>query len=213
MSRITGRIVAGCQIRAARSLLYWSRHDLARAAGVHCNAVAYWEQTVAVPTGRREAHACARIRETFHQAGVEFVGHAKPGVRLVENANYCMRPPSRARARHGVKRYLPPWEMLVRTKTVATVAARGKQLSTCGARTRTGSPCRRKGLDNGRCRNHGGLSSGPKSLAGRARVAEAQRKRWAKWRDCAAAAQVRQGPNDGGKIASAARSEHGRAND
>jgi hypothetical protein len=35
---------------------------------------------------------------------------------------------------------------------------------------------------NGRCRNHGGLSSGPKSEGGRQRIAEAQRQRWERWR-------------------------------
>ncbi|MSQ49747.1 MAG: hypothetical protein EXR30_05085 [Betaproteobacteria bacterium] len=46
--------------------------------------------------------------------------------------------------------------------------------STCGAYARsTGKPCRRPPANlnypykgNGRCRNHGGLSTGPKTLAG-----------------------------------------------
>jgi hypothetical protein len=33
-----------------------------------------------------------------------------------------------------------------------------------------------------RCRFHGGLSTGPKTAAGRARIAEAQRRRWNAWR-------------------------------
>ena len=40
----------------------------------------------------------------------------------------------------------------------------------CGAKTRAGHPCRRKALPNGRCRNHGGLSTGPKTLDGRRRA-------------------------------------------
>jgi hypothetical protein len=36
-----------------------------------------------------------------------------------------------------------------------------------------------KGLGHGgRCRNHGGLSTGPKTEPGRQRIAAAQRKRW-----------------------------------
>lgn len=47
----------------------------------------------------------------------------------------------------------------------------------CGARTRAGHPCRRKGLGKGgRCPNHGGLSTGPRTEAGRQRIAEAQRR-------------------------------------
>ena len=99
MSRLLGRIVTGNQIRAARSLLDWSRAKLARTAGLHPNAIAYWEQTPVILTGRREPHACMRIRKALHDAGIEFVGHAKPGVRLCHNANYVSRPPSRARAR------------------------------------------------------------------------------------------------------------------
>jgi transcriptional regulator with XRE-family HTH domain len=182
MTKVMGGIVMGNQIKAARSLLGWTQHELADAARVHPNAVAYWEQTVAIPTGRHQPHACRKMGEALHRSGVEFFGHAKPGVRLVQNHNYCGRPPSRARARHGVKRFLPPWAMLARTKTVPSVVARRQPSSPCGARTRSGAPCRRSGLDNGRCPNHGGLSSGPKSIAGRQRIAEAQRRRWAEWR-------------------------------
>ena len=47
----------------------------------------------------------------------------------------------------------------------------------CGARTRAGQPCRApvvKGKN--RCRMHGGLSTGPKTEAGRERVREGYRK-------------------------------------
>lgn len=45
---------------------------------------------------------------------------------------------------------------------------------TCGAKSkRTGQPCKRTDLhDNGRCKFHGGLSTGPKSEAGKARTAQ-----------------------------------------
>jgi hypothetical protein len=44
----------------------------------------------------------------------------------------------------------------------------------CGARTRAGSPCRSPAMSNGRCRLHGGLSTGPTSLEGLARLAQAR---------------------------------------
>ena len=97
MSKHTGRIVVGGQIRAARALLGWSRAQLAAAAGLNVNSITYWEATTVI-FAKREPHACARIRQALHQAGVEFVGHAKPGVRLVENTNFVMRP-HRVRAR------------------------------------------------------------------------------------------------------------------
>lgn len=50
----------------------------------------------------------------------------------------------------------------------------------CGAFARsTGQPCQAKALANGRCRNHGGLSTGPTSFAGKLAVAAATSKRLA----------------------------------
>ena len=40
----------------------------------------------------------------------------------------------------------------------------------CGAKTRAGVPCRNLPMKNGRCRMHGGLSTGPKTAAGLARA-------------------------------------------
>lgn len=43
----------------------------------------------------------------------------------------------------------------------------------CGARTRAGTPCKMRGLfRSGRCKLHGGLSTGPKSEAGKAKSAQ-----------------------------------------
>ena len=53
----------------------------------------------------------------------------------------------------------------------------------CGAMTRKGRPCvRRPVRGNKRCPNHGGLSTGPRTLEGKARIAAVQRERWRKWR-------------------------------
>jgi hypothetical protein len=53
----------------------------------------------------------------------------------------------------------------------------------CGAKTRRGTSCRRKGTGRGgRCRLHGGKSTGPKTQEGLERIAAAQRKRWQRWR-------------------------------
>jgi len=53
----------------------------------------------------------------------------------------------------------------------------------CGAKTRIGSPCQMKPVPGARrCRLHGGLSTGPTTVAGRDRIAKAQRWRWARWR-------------------------------
>jgi len=40
----------------------------------------------------------------------------------------------------------------------------------CGAKTRSGAPCRNLPMKNGRCRMHGGASTGPKTAAGLAKA-------------------------------------------
>jgi hypothetical protein len=43
----------------------------------------------------------------------------------------------------------------------------------CGAKNRRGTPCMCPAMPNGRCRLHGGLSTGPKTLAGIERIRQA----------------------------------------
>src|SRR6202521_6463985 len=60
---------------------------------------------------------------------------------------------------------------------------RRKRRPTCGAKNRAGNPCRvRVEPGKRRCRFHGGLSTGPRTAEGRARIAETQRRRWAEFR-------------------------------
>jgi hypothetical protein len=50
----------------------------------------------------------------------------------------------------------------------------------CGAYARsTGNPCQAKALNTGRCKNHGGMSTGPKTAEGRQAIAQATRQRMA----------------------------------
>lgn len=54
---------------------------------------------------------------------------------------------------------------------------------TCGAKTRKGTPCKRKDLHkSGRCKLHGGLSTGPRTEEGREGCRQAALRRWAKVR-------------------------------
>jgi hypothetical protein len=55
----------------------------------------------------------------------------------------------------------------------------------CGARTRCGGACRQPAMTNGRCRMHGGLSTGPRTPEGLARA------RRARWKHGACSAEVR----------------------
>lgn len=46
----------------------------------------------------------------------------------------------------------------------------------CGAKTRRATTCRQPAMKNGRCRLHGGKSTGPKTAAGIRRIQEANTK-------------------------------------
>ena len=53
-----------------------------------------------------------------------------------------------------------------------------KQKTKCGAYARTtGNPCRARAMPNGRCKLHGGMSTGPKTTEGRQAIAQATRQR------------------------------------
>jgi len=53
-----------------------------------------------------------------------------------------------------------------------------RQKLKCGAYARTtGNTCQAKALCNGKCKNHGGLSTGPKTPEGREAIAQSTRQR------------------------------------
>ena len=55
-----------------------------------------------------------------------------------------------------------------------------RQKIKCEAYARsTGSPCKAKAMTNGRCKNHGGMSTGPKTPEGRQAIAQTTRQRMA----------------------------------
>lgn len=55
-----------------------------------------------------------------------------------------------------------------------------KHKKQCGAHARTtGAPCRAKALPNGRCKLHGGMSTGPKTPEGRQAIGAATKARMA----------------------------------
>jgi hypothetical protein len=53
--------------------------------------------------------------------------------------------------------------------------------SLCGARRKyDGAPCEAKALPNGRCKLHGGLSTGPRTAEGRSRISAGVKAAWAR---------------------------------
>ncbi len=71
-------MISGAQVRAARGLLGWARHELARRAVVS-DATAY-----ALENARGSAvnvDAMAAVQATLEAAGIEFFNGDAPGVR------------------------------------------------------------------------------------------------------------------------------------
>lgn len=83
--------------------------------------------------------------------------------------------------KHGIDRAIDRYSLpLLATKALLA----GKPYTPpvvilCGARTRTGAPCKRKPIPGKkRCRNHGGLSTGPRTVEGKAKALACLRLRW-----------------------------------
>ena len=169
-------IVLGAQIRAGRALLDWSRKELATRARLHSNSVAYWEGTERI-SGRQSA--CERIEAAMRTEGVVFFTKPHPGAYL------CVEPPVSGHRSgspaHGVLPSRQKGAGRTKSRTPGGLMI-DMSLSSCGAKTRKGTPCANKPMANLRCRLHGGLSRGPTTVAGRRRIAEAQRNRWERWR-------------------------------
>ena len=70
-----------------------------------------------------------------------------------------------ANARQNPAHRLPDWRI---TMPLAHASPR------CGARTRASLPCKGPAMPNGRCRMHGGTSTGPRTPEGLQRIRKAR---------------------------------------
>jgi hypothetical protein len=70
----------------------------------------------------------------------------------------------------------------------------------CEAHARTtGNPCQAKALTNGRCKNHGGMSTGPRTAEGKRAIAQATAMRMASGQQEKALAGLRAWLDAGGR--------------
>ncbi len=167
-------MTTGKELRAARKQAGLSQIALAKQAKIGRHAVSYWENKPHVdPRG----WAPKRMAEIL---GAE---------NLPDYWTY------NARAREwGVSGNSPselaerPYQAQMRRLAEAAVLRRARLRVLCGARTRKGVACRNMSEPGRRrCKFHGGKSTGAKTPEGLARIAEAQRKRWARRREAFAA--------------------------
>lgn len=68
------------QVRAARALLRWEQRQLAEASGVSLPSIKRLESQPGVLAAH--GRTILEIQKAFERAGVEFLNHGAPGVRL-----------------------------------------------------------------------------------------------------------------------------------
>ena len=142
--------MTGEDLKAQRMARRLSRPALAAMAGLHPDSVKYWERK-----GSLDLRGYAVVR-MLAALGLE-----------------ALTKRHRTRIRGNYATITRAWDGVL-GETSASPRNRA-----CGARTRKGAPCRAKPIPGkARCKFHGGLSTGPRTPEGRARVAEAQRRRW-----------------------------------
>jgi DNA-binding XRE family transcriptional regulator len=160
--------LTGAELRAARKAAGLTQVALAERVAVSRDTVQYWEAKPVIcrwGAGKRMAEALG-LRVYWHS-------NARAG-------GWGIRWQEQEDARIAA--------MLV-TLRAATLAREAQRLARmrvlCGAKTRKDTPCRCKSeAGKRRCKFHGGKSTGPKTQEGRDRIAEAQRRRWARVKEC-----------------------------
>lgn len=158
--------MTGAELASIRKAAGMSQTKLAQRAGIGRHAVSYWE---CKPQVDRRAWAVDRMADALELPALVPVSQV-PQLRV------------NLRALIAAQRDAIVLEML------RAVEARMKHIASnrrvrCRAKTRIGTACRnRSEPGKRRCKFHGGKSTGAKTTEGRARIAEAQRLRWAKWR-------------------------------
>lgn len=156
--------MTGEDLKRARLSLGLSRRALAELTELHPDSIRYWERQ---PRVDLHCYAPDRILTALGLRDLVRWG-VYPSKRFTPaNLRGFL---SSTRARGGV----------LADKGKSSLKGPRKR---CGAQTRKGTPCRAKALPGRtRCKYHGGASTGPRTAEGKARIAEAQRKRWAAWR-------------------------------
>jgi hypothetical protein len=133
----------------------------ARASGFLDRAAGVWDERANLEA-LRMAGLMVRLMDGVQRLAPRLRGAALAGPALAPAS-----PPARS-APSAPKRHAAPGQRRGRLKN-GNPSGDYLQAPRCGARTRAGCPCRQPAMANGRCRMHGGLSTGPRTPAGLAR--------------------------------------------
>jgi transcriptional regulator with XRE-family HTH domain len=160
--------ITGAYLRAFRKAAKLTQAALADRAGVRRETVQYWERKSRVPLRYGAPAAFAKALGLPKDAGFldHYVRAGGWGVRFLRETALD------AQAEAALSR--------MQERQAQRLA---RLCVTCGAKTRAGGECRNKSEPGKRrCKFHGGKSTGAKTPEGRARIADAQRRRWAAYR-------------------------------
>jgi hypothetical protein len=147
-------------LRASIKAAGWTCVALARHAGFDRTTVFYWLRKL----GPLKGHTPNVLRKAFLSAGVDIGPDLQSAI--------------------SPRGHVDPFawiDAVIQPKLESERARLAMKAIRCGAIRTNGKPCpARPVAGKKRCRFHGGMSTGPRTTEGRQRIAEAQRKRWAK---------------------------------
>ena len=160
--------MTGAELRAHRLAAGMTQVELALRAGIGRHAVIYWEAKPVLP---RRGWAVGRMAEVlgvsvYHTTNARTGGWA---VSPFAAMDACIEARLAAELARLVER---------------EAARNARRRVPCGAKTRKGTSCRNLSEPGKRrCKFHGGKSTGARTPEGIERIRQAQRRRWARWRD------------------------------
>lgn len=95
-------IPSGKLISAARTVLGWTQQDLAQAAGLHRNAIVYWEGHETITRKHQPKYGNSgpnRIEEALAKAGIKFITEPAAGLCLCASGPISRHQHAHAQAR------------------------------------------------------------------------------------------------------------------
>ncbi|AXI43508.1 hypothetical protein C1J02_17435 [Sulfitobacter sp. SK011] len=176
--------MAGAELKAIRRKSGYSQTQMGQMIECSRHAVSYWECQGTISTRRLRYGVPKRMGEVLGFTVLPYfhAPHARGDGVLLPN-----RLTSTRTRGDGVLEWTDAEqsaldrEVARLNEKAAIAAARYRQL--CGSNTRKGNPCRNMSEPGRRrCKFHGGRSTGPKTPEGKARIADAQKARWAAYR-------------------------------
>ncbi len=154
-------IASGSDLKAARKARGLNQTELGKLVGCGRHTVSYWE---CKPTLKQfgACGAMCRVLGVHVPSRLEMSRHSDTQQEALDRR----------------------WQAELQRIRQAEERRKATQRVVCGANTRIGRPCRALSEPGKqRCRFHGGMSTGPKTEAGRRRIGEAQKRRWAAYRE------------------------------